>query len=239
MTLPAVALLHGWGGAFASTFERFGWRQRLEATGRAVIAVDLPGHADPNAAIDPMAYRDMASLLDATLPNSPLDVVGYSLGGKLALELACRAPSRFRRMVIAGVGDNVFAPEPSGEAVAGALEHGVAANTPAPVAAFVEYSLASKSRNLALAAVLRRPPNPVAIPARLRAIASPILLVNGDQDALAQPDTQLLNALSRVEHRILHGVEHIELPENTRLQEMTVYFLNGTKIPADTSLIMF
>ena len=85
-----------------------------------------PGHGQ-GSAITPIrpSYADLAgSAAESTLPSQPFDAVGYSLGGKLLLELAIRLPGRIGRMVLGGVGDNVFAPETVAAAAAAALEKG-------------------------------------------------------------------------------------------------------------------
>ena len=221
-----VALLHGWGGSFAATFVANGWLPELHAAGREVIGLDLPGHgAGRPASHDSADYADLATAIDARLPRGPLDIVGYSLGAKLALELASRAPHRFGRLVAGGVGDNLFAPEPSGEMVAAALENGTGPETPPLVRAVVDYARPSGSDPRALAAVLRRPPNPVASRERLGRIASDILVVNGTADRVARPDSALLASLPHAEHLELDGIGHFDLPAAATFRNAALAFL--------------
>ncbi len=85
---PTVLLLHGWlasGGLnWLRTFESLAERYRL-------LAPDLRGHARGGPTEDGFAIQhcadDMAELLDALRPGSPVIVVGYSLGGMVAQEL--------------------------------------------------------------------------------------------------------------------------------------------------------
>lgn len=226
MNSHPVVLLHGWGGSFASTFERNGWLAALESSGRSVFPVDLPGHA-AGASHDPAVYADLTAALDTSLPAGGLDIIGYSLGGKLVLELASRQPSRFGKIVIGGVGDNLFAPETNGEAVAQALISGLPEDASAPVRALVEYSRASGADPSALAAVLRRAPNPVADDARLGRIEARVLIVNGSRDGLAQPDQRLRMALNNPAHVLLEGVDHFALPAEPGFQSAALAFLNA------------
>jgi pimeloyl-ACP methyl ester carboxylesterase len=69
-----------------------------------VIAVDLQGHgrtADIDRPLDPdLMADDIAALIDHLELDRP-DLVGYSLGGGVALRAALRYPDRIRRLVAA------------------------------------------------------------------------------------------------------------------------------------------
>ena len=81
---------------------------------RRVIAPDLLGHGRSAAPADPARYAlerqadDLAALL-AALDAVPADVVGYSMGARLALVLALRHPSIVRGLILespsAGIAD--------------------------------------------------------------------------------------------------------------------------------------
>lgn len=226
--MPPIVLLHGWGGSFASTWAAHGWTDALEAAGRTPVVLDLPGHGGP-AAHDPSAYADLAGLLAARLPEGQaIDLIGYSLGAKLALALAARHPHRVNRVVIGGIGDNLFAPEPHGEAVAQALEIGITPHTSPTVAALARYALASKGDPQAMAAVLRRPPNPSLTANHLTDIG-PILLVNGAADHIAGSDNRLRAALGRHEYLRLDDVDHLNLPAEPAFRRAALSFLS--KVP--------
>ncbi len=228
MSRPSVILLHGWGGSFNATFGQYGWVGDLLGHNRRVMTFDLPGHGGAPASHDPAAYSDLAGSVLETLGDADpvYDVIGYSLGAKLALEMACRRPGLFGRMALGGVGDNVFAPERAGAAVAAALEGGLPPDAPAPVRGLVEYAALSGGDPRAMAAVLRRPPNPVADPGRLSTIQSAILVVNGEDDALARPDTALLAALPTAIHQVLPGVDHFALPGSAGFRQAALAFLD-------------
>src|SRR5581483_2333998 len=83
---------------------------RSRSSGPAGPAPDLRGHGRSDKPHDPEAYRssvlvgDLVGALDAA-GVAEADVVGYSLGGELALELATRHPERVRRLVAGGIGE--------------------------------------------------------------------------------------------------------------------------------------
>lgn len=99
---PTVLLHGGLGSAemFAPVLPAF-------AAGRQIIAVDLQGHgrtADIDRPLD-VAFMadDVAALLDH-LGIAQADVIGYSLGGGVALQLGFRHPGKVRRLVAASAG---------------------------------------------------------------------------------------------------------------------------------------
>jgi 2-succinyl-6-hydroxy-2,4-cyclohexadiene-1-carboxylate synthase len=108
---PVVLLLHGFTGRGAS------WSTlpaRLRRLGRRTIVVDLLGHGRSDAPADAARYAvgrqadDLLALLDR-LGALPADVVGYSMGARIALRLAADHPDAVRRLVLespsAGIAD--------------------------------------------------------------------------------------------------------------------------------------
>src|SRR5438270_7413608 len=95
-----LILLHG--GLMSS--ETFGPVLPLLAQRHQVIAPDLQGHgrtADIDRPIDAgLMADDIAALIDHLGLDKP-DVVGYSLGGGVALHTAAKYPTKVRRLVAA------------------------------------------------------------------------------------------------------------------------------------------
>lgn len=98
---PAVLLLHGFTGSGEN------WQRLLAALadGYRTIALDLPGHGQSEAPADPGRYgmatvaADIGALL-AHLGCGPAHLLGYSMGGRLALYLALTAPARWRSLIL-------------------------------------------------------------------------------------------------------------------------------------------
>ena len=94
-----VVLLHGGLGAI----EMFGPNLPALARGHQVIAVDLQGHGRTADVDRPLSIQtmadDIAALLGALRIARP-DVVGYSLGGGVAFQLAIRHPEAVGRLVL-------------------------------------------------------------------------------------------------------------------------------------------
>ncbi len=99
---PEIVLLHG-GGQNAHT-----WDTVALALDRPLLAIDLPGHGHSDggalgSAISPRSLaRDMAPVVEALAPDASL-VVGMSLGGMTAMELAVVAPAVVRKLMMVDV----------------------------------------------------------------------------------------------------------------------------------------
>jgi pimeloyl-ACP methyl ester carboxylesterase len=91
---PPLLLVHGLGGA-AWNFSELAPRLH----GRRLIIPDLPGHG----ASSPLPAPTLTGFADvlAEILEEPVDVVGHSMGGVVALRLAERHPSLVRRLVLA------------------------------------------------------------------------------------------------------------------------------------------
>jgi len=92
---PPLLLVHGYGGAAWNFTELLPHLQ-----GRRLIVPDLPGHG----ASSPLpATTSLRGFADALVPllDGPVDVLGHSLGGVVALRLAERQPALVRRLLLA------------------------------------------------------------------------------------------------------------------------------------------
>ena len=226
-SLPTtVVLIHGWGGSYESVWEVNGWAERLRSAGFNPIGIDLPGHGSASRSHDPLDYADLSSDVIKRLPDDkPLLAIGYSLGCKVLLEIEARMPGRFSRLVLGGLGGNVFAPESLGVAVASCLEQGIPSDAPPVVKALAEYGISSGNDALAIAACLRRTPNPELTPDRLSGVRCPVLLVAGDADTVAYPMDRLADALSDSLVATLPGVNHLNLPADGAFIQAAISFL--------------
>ncbi|MFP5315712.1 MAG: alpha/beta fold hydrolase [Actinomycetes bacterium] len=116
--LRPVLLLHGFASSAKLNWEDSGWVRALTDAGRKVITLDLPGHGASAAPEEMDAYspsRIRADLLQILLdahvrplsegqPASGVDIIGYSLGSRLAWEFGATQPELVRRMVLGGPG---------------------------------------------------------------------------------------------------------------------------------------
>lgn len=178
-----VVLLHG---AYMSTGAMQPLLSEL-AKSRQVIAVDLQGHGRTADVDRPLRYEQMAddaAALMEYLGISQADIVGYSMGGGVGLQLVIRHPERVRKLVAMSVGYRLDGMYP--EVIAGIAE----------ITPEVFYGTPWYDENYA--AVAPRPEDfPVLVEKLkrldaeefdwsqgIKAIAAPTLLVFGDADVL-------------------------------------------------------
>ena len=227
---PVVAV-HGLGGTKASFLPTIA----ALAPGRRVIAMDLPGFGDSakplGAAYDaPFFARAVVTLMDALeIPRA--DVVGNSMGGRVAIELGLRSPERCARLALlspslAWLRDRRWAPvvrllrpelgllQATPRRVADRLvRRGIAGADEGWVAAgvdeFMRAYLTPRGRAAFYAAArgiyLEEPHGPHGFWTRLAALAPESLFVWGRQDRLVPI------AFARHIERTLPGARHVEL----------------------------
>jgi pimeloyl-ACP methyl ester carboxylesterase len=108
---PPVLVLHG-AGAFLETMHYF---ITALAPTHTVIAVDSRGQGRSTDTIDPLTYAamgdDMIKLMDS-LNIAKADVVGWSDGGIVGLDMAMKHPDRVRRLVAIGANYDVKGLDP-------------------------------------------------------------------------------------------------------------------------------
>lgn len=94
-----LVLLHGGLGAI----EMFGSNMQALAAKRQVIGVDLQGHGRTAGGDRPMTFEAMADDIVALLKYLGIekaDIMGYSLGGAVALQTTIRHPEAVRKLVL-------------------------------------------------------------------------------------------------------------------------------------------
>jgi len=132
---PAIVVLHGFTGSGAAMETLSG---RLAAH-HTVVSIDLLGHGVSSSPRDPNRYRagcladDVLHVISEMSLDQP-GLVGYSMGGRLALFLACTRPGAIEKLAVIGVGPGLSGERvraervAADEALASRIEHdGVAA----------------------------------------------------------------------------------------------------------------
>ena len=122
-----ILLIHGFASNHRMNWVGPRWVETLTGAGRRVIAFDNRGHGQSEKLYAPADYhldlmtRDAANLL-AHLGVERADVMGYSMGARIASFLALAKPRLVRSLVLGGLGDRLVRDGGLPEAIAEALE---------------------------------------------------------------------------------------------------------------------
>ncbi len=96
---PPLLLLHGFLGSYAD----FATLLPLLSTRFYCITCDLPGHGKTNTKLGSYTFSHTAQALIDLLNHlkiSRTNILGYSMGGRIALYLACKFPDRVEKVIL-------------------------------------------------------------------------------------------------------------------------------------------
>jgi pimeloyl-ACP methyl ester carboxylesterase len=209
-----VVLVHGFASNAAVNWVQPGWLGFLKGAGRRVIALDNRGHGASSKLYDPAAYHstlmaaDVAALLDH-LKLERADVMGYSMGARIAAFLALRAPQRLRSIIFGGLGSRLVEGIGDPEGVAQALEAPSLAAVSDPRARlFRAFAEQTKSDLRALAACMRGSSQTLTR-AEVATIRLPALVALGSQDAIGGSAAELAALLPAGRALEIPGRDHM------------------------------
>lgn len=121
-----VVLIHGFASNKEVNWVQPGWVATLSGAGRRVIALDNRGHGASTKLYSPADYHTSLMAADAAalirhLGLGRADIMGYSMGARIAAFLALEHPACVRSLVLGGLGyrlvDGVGLPESIAEAL--------------------------------------------------------------------------------------------------------------------------
>lgn len=228
MAAPPVLLLHGFATSAARTWGDNGWLDLLADAEREVLAPDLPGHGQAAKSHDPEAYADLPGWLLTQLPDERVDAIGFSMGAMTLLRAAAQAPERFHRIVVAGVGRNVFEDDVEhGRAIREAIAGNADPENPEAMH-FSDLAASPEVDRDALLAVLSGRGDRIT-PEALATLTLPVLVVLGDRDFAGPPDP-LVAALPDAQLRTLRGVDHFATPKDFGFIDAALEFLGAVPV---------
>ncbi len=208
-----ILLIHGFASNHRVNWVEPGWIETLTRAGRRVVAFDNRGHGASQKLYRPADYRaelmtqDAANLLQH-LGIGRADVMGYSMGARIASLLALAEPKRVRSLILGGLGDRLTRDAGLPEAIAEALEapslDSLADPTQRLFRAFAERT---KSDLAALAACVRGSRRSLT-PAELGRITQPALVAVGERDTVAGDPSALAAMLPHAEAFDIPGRDH-------------------------------
>ena len=211
---PPIVLIHGFAASRAITWRGTLWYDWLTRAGHTVIALDCRGHGESDKPHDAASYDDQKMLGDilavmAAEDISRADVMGYSMGGYLTINLAHERPDVVTRAVIAGVGENYFSfwAERDKTIAEGLLAKDESEITDPLAQEFRAFAEKGNNDLKALAAcMLRRRLSFTA--SELRMITTPALIAVGELDSIAGLPDPLASVMGNARGLVLPRRNH-------------------------------
>lgn len=236
--LPGVVFIHGAQHDHSVWILQSRW---LAHHGHAVLAVDLPGHGRSDGPV-PATVEANAELLAAALEplaNPRWLLVGHSMGGLIALELARRLPARVAGLALLAaaapmrVADSLLAATRNDPAAAMDMIN-VWSHAPAPAPFAARPGNPGPGfnvvwQNLRLMQRIEAANGPSVLPTDFaacngydgaidaaRALACPVLFLLGSRDQMTPPKAArpLIEACSQAQAITLEGTGHSMMAEN-------------------------
>jgi pimeloyl-ACP methyl ester carboxylesterase len=210
----AVLLIHGFASNKAVNWTYPSWVDTLTKAGRRVVAIDNRGHGESAKLYDPEAYRlslmadDACRLLDH-LEIERADVMGYSMGARIATMVALKTPNRVRSLILGGMAYGLVTGMTDSVPIAEALEAKSLAEVADPTGrAFRQFAEQTKSDLKALASCMRAVRRPFT-EEELGTIVVPTLIAVGTRDLIAGSPHALAKLMPHAEVLEIPGRDHM------------------------------
>lgn len=226
-----IVLVHGFASNKEVNWVAPGWVTTLTRAGRRVIALDDRGHGQSTKLYDPAQYSttlmagDVRALLDH-LGIARADILGYSMGARIAAFLAIDHPDCVRSAVLGGLGlhlvDGVGLPT----SIAEALEAPTLLDVPDQQGRmFRTFAEQTKSDLRALAACIRGSRQTLTR-TQVAGIRAPVLVAVGSKDDVAGSAHELAALIPGAQTLDIPGRDHMLAVGDRVFKQGVVDFLN-------------
>jgi pimeloyl-ACP methyl ester carboxylesterase len=227
-----ILLIHGFASNVAANWIDPQWVRTLRQAGRRVIALDNRGHGESDKLYEPERYgapemaEDARRLLDH-LGIERADVLGYSMGARIAAFLVFAHPERVRSVIFGGLGIHMVRGMVGSGPLAKALEaprlEDVTNDTARSFRIFAEQT---KSDLKALAACMRGPREKVPRE-KLGEITVPVLVAVGSEDVIGGSGAALAELIPSAQFLEITGRDHMKAVGDSRFKQGVLDFLTS------------
>ena len=226
-----IVPVHGFASSKEVNWVGPSWTATLTGAGRRVIALDNRGHGESTKLYEPADYHielmaeDVRALLDH-LRIERADVMGYSMGARIAAFLALQHPDRVRSMILGGIGIKLVEGAGLPDSIAEALEAPSLDDVSDPVGrmfrAFAEQTQADRR---ALAACIRGS-RQVMTREQVAAIQAPALVAVGSKDPIAGSAHELAKLFPHGQALEIPNRDHMLAVGDKVFKAAVIKFLN-------------
>ena len=210
----SILLIHGFASSREINWRRPGWYDWLTRAGFRVIAFDNRGHGESDKPHDIAAYDegkmagDALAVMDA-LNVKACDMMGYSMGGYLLIRLMHDHAARVNHAILGGIGGTYFGFwDKRAKLIADAmLAKDKTAVTDPLAQEFRNFAERAGDDLQAMAACIQRPRITFTMD-ELKAVATPVLFVSGENDTMSGPPERLSRLFPNSRLVIVPGRDH-------------------------------
>lgn len=231
---PPVVLVHGYCSDYQLNWVGSRWQETLSSAGHLVIGLDCRGHGRSEKPHDPAAYdrstmaADVARLLDH-LGLERADYLGYSMGGRIGLQLLADRGDRVGRAVLGGIGRWAAAERPQHADLTARRMRGDDSVDDALAKMFYDFASARPINDLeALACCILGPQRRLG-DSELAAIRNPVLVCAGDRDPIAAGARELSALLGNGSFFAIEGRNHMNAVPARAFKEAALEFLSAQR----------
>ncbi len=227
-----ILLIHGFASNVVTNWVDPQWVRTLTQDGRRVIALDNRGHGQSDKLYNPARYgapemaEDAIRLLDH-LGIDRADVLGYSMGARIAAFLAFAHPDRVRSIVFGGLGIHMVRGMVGAGPLAAALEaprlEDVTNDTARSFRVFAEQT---NSDLKALAACMRGPREKVPRE-KLGELTVPVLVAVGSKDVIGGSGAALAELIPNAQFLDIVGRDHMKAVGDKQFKQGVLAFLDS------------
>ncbi len=224
-------LVHGFASTKEMNWVNPGWVKTITNAGRRAIALDNRGHGASSKLYDPAAYHSAAMAEDvrALLDHFGIeraDVMGYSMGARIAAFLTINHPARVRSVVMGGLGIRMVEEVGLPDDVVAALEARSLADVGDPTGRmFRSFAEQTKSDLRALAACIRGNRQTLRRE-QVADIRVPVLVAVGTEDKVAGSAQELAALIPRARALAIPNRDHMLAVGDKVFKTAVLDFLN-------------
>jgi pimeloyl-ACP methyl ester carboxylesterase len=227
-----ILLIHGFASNHGVNWMFPQWVRTLTKAGRRTIVFDNRGHGRSQKLHDEALYRpwimaqDAVNLLDH-LAIGRADVMGYSMGARIAAHMALASPEHVRGLVLGGLGIHLVDGAGLPIGIADAMEADSVSLLSDPMQImFRTFAEATKSDLRALAACMRGSRHAMSV-AEAAAIEAPTLICVGSDDDVAGDAPALASLIPNARALVLAGRDHNRAVGDKEFKQEVLAFLDS------------